>query len=153
MFVRIGTPMGTMTGMRRQGGFTLIEVMVVVVILSILAAVVVPNIISQTDEARITKAKADIRSLEQALQLYHLDNSRYPTTDQGLEALVSKPSGEPEPRNYKKGGYMPRIPKDPWGSDYVFLSPGERSENYDIYSPGKDLQSQDDDIGNWNLGQ
>jgi general secretion pathway protein G len=131
-------------------GFTLIEVMVVVVILSILAAIVVPKIMDRPEQARITKAKSDIRALEAALNLYRLDNMVYPTTDQGLEALVSKPSDSPEPRNWKEGGYLDRLPLDPWGNAYLFLNPGTHGV-IDIYSAGQDMQSVDDDLGNWNL--
>lgn len=137
-----------------QRGFTLIEVMVVVVILSILAAVVVPRIMSRPDEARITKAKQDVRALEAALNLYRLDNYVYPTTDQGLEALVQKPSTPPEPKNWKQGGYLDRLPKDPWGNPYYYLSPGQHSE-IDLYSLGADGQPGGEgvnaDIGNWTL--
>ncbi|MES9925438.1 MAG: type II secretion system major pseudopilin GspG [Candidatus Thiodiazotropha endolucinida] len=131
-------------------GFTLIEVMVVVVILSILAAIVVPKIMDRPEQARITKAKSDIRALEAALNLYRLDNMIYPTTDQGLEALVSKPTDSPEPRNWKEGGYLDRLPVDPWGNPYLFLNPGTQGV-IDIYSAGLDPQSADDDLGNWNL--
>jgi general secretion pathway protein G len=135
---------------RKFSGFTLIEVMVVVVILSILAAIVVPKIMDRPEQARMTKARSDIRALEAALNLYRLDNMIYPTTDQGLEALVSKPSDSPEPRNWKEGGYLDRLPTDPWGNAYMYLSPGTHG-NIDIYSAGQDMQSPDDDIGNWNL--
>ena len=138
----------------RQSGFTLIEVMVVVVILSILAAIVVPRIMDRPDQARIVKAKQDIRSLEAALNLYRLDNFNYPTTEQGLEALVSPPSAPPEAPNWKEGGYLDRLPKDPWGNDYQYLSPGEHGA-FDLYSLGADGQPGGEgaaaDIGNWNL--
>ena len=141
-------------GNRRQGGFTLIEVMVVVVILGILAAFVVPNIMGEPDKARILKAKSDIRSMENALDMYRLDNHRYPTTDQGLEALVERPDTGPEPQDYKQGGYMDRIPEDPWGNDYRYLQPGEHGE-VDIWTLGADGESGGEDvnadIGNWNL--
>ncbi len=142
------------TPQRRQSGFTLIEVMVVVVILSILAAIVVPRIMDRPDQARIVKAKQDIRSLEAALNLYRLDNFNYPTTEQGLEALVSPPSAPPEAPNWKEGGYLDRLPKDPWGNDYQYLSPGEHGA-FDLYSLGADGQPGGEgaaaDIGNWNL--
>lgn len=138
-----------------QGGFTLIEIMVVVVILGILAAVVVPRIMDRPDDARIAKAKQDIRVLESALNLYKLDNFYYPSTQQGLEALVTKPSGEPQPKNYKQGGYIKSLPKDPWGNPYQFLSPGVKSD-IDIFTLGADNQPGGEgaaaDIGNWNLG-
>ncbi|MCU7892566.1 MAG: type II secretion system major pseudopilin GspG [Candidatus Thiodiazotropha sp. (ex Ustalcina ferruginea)] len=135
---------------RNINGFTLIEVMVVVVILSILAAIVVPKIMDRPEQARITKAKSDIRALEASLNLYRLDNMIYPTTDQGLEALVSEPTDSPEPRNWKEGGYLDRLPVDPWGNPYLFLNPGTHG-SIDIYSAGLDLQSIEDDLGNWNL--
>lgn len=135
---------------RRIGGFTLIEVMVVVVILSILAAIVVPKIMDRPEQARVTKAKSDIRALEAALNLYRLDNMIYPTTDQGLEALVTEPTDTPEPKNWKEGGYLDRLPADPWGNTYLYLNPGSHG-SIDIYSGGPDPQSADDDIGNWNL--
>lgn len=113
------------TTVSKQAGFTLIEVMVVVVILGILAAILVPKVMDRPDQARKIKAKQDIRALEAALNLYKLDNFVYPTTDQGLEALVEKPSS-PEPPNWKEGGYVDRLPKDPWNQDYLYLSPGDR---------------------------
>lgn len=132
-----------------QQGFTLIEVMVVVVILGILGAVVLPNIMDEPGKARIIKAKQDIAQLESALDRYKLDNFTYPTTDQGLEALVKKPSGTPEPKNYKTSGYIKKLKSDPWGSAYLYLSPGVRGQ-IDIYSYGPDQQQSEDDIGNWN---
>ena len=134
----------------KQTGFTLIEIMVVVVILAILASVVVPKIMDRPDEARIAKAKQDVRAVESALGLYKLDNFVYPTTDQGLEALVTKPSGSPEPKNYKKGGYVKSVPKDPWGNEYKYLNPGVHGD-IDVFSLGPDMQPSDDDIGNWNI--
>lgn len=133
-----------------QHGFTLIEIMVVVVILGILAAAVVPKIMSRPEQARIEKAKHDVTALESALSIYKLDNYKYPSTDQGLEALVSKPSGSPQPRNYKKGGYIKKLNKDPWGKEYMYLNPGTHGE-FDLYSFGPDNQPSDDDIGNWNI--
>ena len=137
-------------------GFTLIEVMVVVVILGILAAIVVPRIMDRPDEARIIKAKQDIRVLQSALDLYKLDNYRYPSTDQGLEALVQRPTTTPEPPRWKEGGYIDRLPKDPWGQPYQYLSQGQHGP-VDIYSLGTDGQlsgaGTDADIGNWNLEQ
>lgn len=141
---------------RTQRGFTLIEIMVVVVILGILAAVVVPRIMDNPGKARAAKAKQDIRQLESALELYKLDNFSYPNTQQGLEALVTKPSGDPQPKNYKQGGYIKSLPKDPWGNPYQFLSPGVKTE-IDIFTLGADNQPGGEgeaaDIGNWNLDQ
>jgi general secretion pathway protein G len=141
-------------GVRGQRGFTLLEVMVVVVILGILAALVVPKIISRPDEARVIAAKQDIASLMQALKLYRLDNQRYPTTEQGLQALLVKPTGAPIPPNWKPGGYVERLPRDPWGSPYQYLNPGVRGE-IDVFSFGADAapggEGNDADIGSWNL--
>jgi general secretion pathway protein G len=133
----------------KQHGFTLIEVMVVVVILGILAAILVPKVMDRPDQARKTKARQDIRALEAALNLYKLDNYVYPTTDQGLEALIQKPSS-PEPANWKEGGYLDRLPLDPWQQPYLYLSPGENG-SIDIFTLGPDQQPSDDDIGNWEL--
>lgn len=139
---------------RRLSGFTLIEVMVVVVILSILAAIVIPRIMDRPDQARIVKARQDIRALESALNLYRLDNFNYPTTDQGLEALIEQPTTQPEPSNWKSGGYIDRLPKDPWGNDYQYLSPGQNGA-IDIYSLGADSQTGGEgtnaDITSWEL--
>ena len=135
-------------------GFTLLEVMVVVVILGILAALVVPKIISRPDEARIIAAKQDIASLMQALKLYRLDNQRYPTSEQGLQALVAPPSSPPVPPNWKTGGYVERLPRDPWGNPYQYLNPGVRGE-IDVFSFGADGgpggEGNDADIGSWLL--
>lgn len=137
----------------REGGFTLIEIMVVVVILGILAALVAPNVISRIDDAQINRAKQDIRAVESALHLYRMDNSRYPTTDQGLEALVNQPS-DPSIRNWRAGGYLPKIPKDPWGRPYQYLQPGQYGE-FDVFTLGADEQPGGEgingDIGNWNI--
>src|SRR5512134_3240820 len=145
---------GQMNVKSRQGGFTLLEVMVVVVILGILAALVVPKIIGRPDEARVIAAKQDIASLMQALKLYRLDNQRYPTTEQGLQSLVTKPATAPVPPNWKAGGYIERLPKDPWGNTYQFLNPGVRGE-IDVFSFGGDGapggEGKDADIGSWNL--
>jgi general secretion pathway protein G len=135
-------------------GFTLIEVMVVLVILGILATLVVPRIMSRPDEARIIAAKQDINSIGQALKLYRLDNHAYPTTDQGLQALVTKPTAPPAPPNWKTGGYLDRLPKDPWGNEYKYLSPGVKNTNdVDIFSLGADGaaggEGNDADIGSW----
>lgn len=138
----------------RNRGFTLIELMVVLVILGVLAAIIAPKIMDRPDEARIIAAKQDISSLVQALKLYRLDNIRYPSTEQGLQALVTKPTIEPIPANWKAGGYLERLPKDPWGNAYLFLNPGRNGE-IDVYSLGPDGQQggegKDADIGNWML--
>ncbi|QIR13158.1 type II secretion system major pseudopilin GspG [Shewanella aestuarii] len=135
----------------KQRGFTLLEVMVVIVILGILASMVVPNLMGNKDKADQQKAVSDIVALENALDMYKLDNSIYPTTDQGLDALVQKPTSSPEPRNYREGGYVKRLPQDPWRNDYLLLSPGENGK-IDIFSAGPDGQpGTEDDIGNWNL--
>lgn len=132
-------------------GFTLIEVMVVVVILAILASIVVPKIMDQPDRARITKAKTDIRAVEAALNLYRLDNMVYPSTDQGLDALVTAPTDTPVPKNWKEDGYLDRVPQDPWQNAYLYLNPGSHG-SIDIYSMGPDQQqATDDDVGNWDL--
>lgn len=137
---------------RRQSGFTLIEIMVVVVIIGILASVVVPRIMDKPDKARIAKAQNDIQALDSALELYKLDNYTYPTTDQGLQALVSRPTAAPEPPNWKKGGYIKKLRKDPWGNEYLYLNPGVHGE-IDIYSLGADAApggtGANKDIGNW----
>ena len=137
-----------------QRGFTLLEIMVVVVILGILAALVVPKIISRPDEARAIAAKQDIASLMQALKLYRLDNQRYPTTEQGLQALVARPASAPLAPNWKTGGYVERLPKDPWGNPYQYLNPGVHGE-LDVFSLAADGapggEGNDADIGSWSL--
>jgi len=136
----------------KQQGFTLIEIIVVVVIIGILATFVAPKFLGKTDDARIVKAKSDIQALESALDIYKLDNYAYPTTDQGLDALVTLPSGDPAPANWQKGGYVKKLRKDPWQRDYLYLNPGERGE-VDIYSLGADGveggEGANADIGNW----
>jgi general secretion pathway protein G len=135
-----------------QSGFTLIEILVVITILAILGALVVPKIMNRPNEARVVAAKQDIRSIVQALKLYKLDNGRYPSTEQGLKALVEKPNAAPLPNNWKTGGYLEKLPKDPWGGDYLFLSPGIKGE-IDVMSYGADGQQggegTDADIGSW----
>ncbi|WP_053935855.1 type II secretion system major pseudopilin GspG [Amantichitinum ursilacus] len=135
-----------------QRGFTLIEILVVITILAILGALIVPKIMDRPNDARVVAAKQDIRSTVQALKLYKLDNGRYPTTEQGLKALVEKPTSQPTPNNWKTGGYLEKLPKDPWGNDYVYLNPGLHGE-IDVMSYGADGQSggenYDADIGSW----
>lgn len=142
------------TSKTAASGFTLIEIMVVVVIIGILVAIVAPRVMDRPDTARIVKAKQDIRVLESALNLYRLDNYVYPTTEQGLEALVAQPSGEPQAKNWKQGGYVDRLPKDPWGNTYQYLNPGVHAE-IDISTFGADNRPGGEgvnaDIGNWNL--
>lgn len=138
----------------KQRGFTLIEIMVVVVILGILAALVVPQVMNRPDQAKVTVAKGDIKAIGAALDMYKLDNYSYPSTQQGLDALVKKPGGNPQPKNWNRDGYLKRVPKDPWGNEYQYLSPGTQGA-YDLYSYGADgKQGGSDlnaDIGNWDL--
>lgn len=137
--------------MNKAKGFSLIEVMVVIVILGLLATMILPNVLGSADQANRQKVKSDIVALENALSQYKLDNGVFPTTEQGLEALLEEPMSEPRPRNYRRGGYIQRLPLDPYGSEYVLLSPGE-FRDIDIFSVGEDRQAgTDDDIGNWNL--
>ena len=137
---------------RLERGFTLVEIMVVVVIIGILGALVVPKLLGRTGESRVTAAKVDISTMMQALKLYKLDNQRYPTTEQGLQALVQKPTSGPAPNGWKAGGYLEKLPKDPWGNAYQYLSPGLHGE-VDIFSFGADGQAggagEDADIGSW----
>jgi general secretion pathway protein G len=139
---------------RRIRAFTLIEVMVVVAILAVLAALIVPKVMSRPDEARVVAARQDIASLLQALKLYRLDNLRYPSTEQGLAALVTRPTLPPAPPNWKTGGYLERLPRDPWGNPYQYLNPGLRGE-IDVFSFGADGvaggEGFDADVGSWNL--
>jgi general secretion pathway protein G len=138
----------------RSKGFTLIELMVVLVILGVLAAMIAPKIMDRPDEARIVAAKQDIATIIQALKMYRLDNIRYPTTEQGLQALITKPTLDPIPENWKSGGYLEKVPKDPWGNAYVYLNPG-RHGDIDVMSLGADGQTggegKDADIGSWML--
>jgi general secretion pathway protein G len=139
---------------RRARGFTLIEVMVVVAILGILAALIVPKLVGRSDEARVVAAKQDIGTLMQALKLYRLDNQHYPTNQQGLQSLVQKPTLDPIPSNWKDGGYLDKLPNDPWGHPYQYLNPGVHGE-IDVFSYGADGQPGgtgiDADIGSWDL--
>lgn len=142
------------TRLRDQRGFTLIEIMVVIVILGVLAALIAPKVLGRPDEARITAAKQDIAAIQQALKLYKLDNFRYPSTEQGLLALVKKPTTQPVPENWSSGGYLERMPKDPWGRPYQYLQPGINGE-IDIICLGADGEQggegNDADIGSWQL--
>lgn len=139
---------------RSQYGFTLIEIMVVVVILGILAALVAPNVIKKVDDAQIVKAKSDIRAIDSSLKMFRLENFKYPTTDQGLEALVTRPA-DPSIKNWSEGGYLDRLLNDPWGNQYRYLQPGTQGGVYDIFTLGADAQPGGEginaDIGNWNL--
>ena len=136
----------------KTNGFTLLEVMVVIVILGVLASLVVPNLIGSQDRANMQKAVSDINALETSLSMYKLDNYDYPTTEQGLDALIGETDIEPLPRRFPEGGYVKRLPSDPWGNEYQLLYPGENSQ-YDIFSMGQDGEAgTEDDIGNWNLG-
>src|SRR5579871_5367930 len=134
-------------------GFTLIEIMVVVIIIGLLAAVIVPQVVNKVDEARVAKAKQDIQSLETALTMFRLDNSKYPTTDQGLTALVKQPT-DPSIRHWRS--YLERVSKDPWGNEYLYVYPGTHGKEYDLYTLGADGQPGGEgvnaDIGNWNIG-
>lgn len=135
-----------------QRGFTLIEIMVVMVILGLLVAIVAPNIMGRSEQAKITIAETQLKNIQSALDLYRLDNSHYPSTQQGLEALVSKPSGSPEPNNWNPDGYLKSVPEDPWGNQFQYVSPGTEGP-YDLYSYGADGQEGGDgdaaDISVW----
>lgn len=139
---------------RTQSGFTLIEILVVITILAILAGLLVPRVMDRPDQARVVAAKNDIRAIQSAINLYRLDSGVYPSTDQGLMALVQRPESGNIPRNWKQGGYLDRMPKDPWGNDYQYLYPGVHGE-VDIFSFGADGQAGGEgyaaDIGTWNL--
>jgi general secretion pathway protein G len=141
---------------RSQAGFTLIEIMVVIVILGILASIIAPRLIGRTDEAKVVKAKVDIKMLETALDLYKMDNGLYPETEQGLQALVENPETGTLAKKWREGGYLKkgRVPKDPWDNDYIYLSPGTNGD-YDIISYGSDGVPEGDginkDISNWDI--
>ncbi len=136
----------------RQSGFSLVEILVVLVIMGLLISIVAPTVLNRADEARVQKVQADFKAIETALKIYRLDNFVYPTTEQGLQALVEPSTLEPEPRNFKQGGYLPEQPIDPWGRPYLYLSPGEYGE-VDLFTLGADGLSggdgQNADIGNW----
>ncbi len=139
----------------QSGGFSLIELMIVIVILGVLASMLVMRLTGKPDEARVTVAKTDMRTLESTLKFYKLDNYVYPTTEQGLQALLRKPESQPLPRNYPEGGYLESVelPKDPWGNEYIYRSPGEESRPFEIISLGADGkeggEGVDKDIRNW----
>ena len=136
-------------------GFTLIEIMVVVVIIGLMAAVIVPSVMRRVDDAKVARVKSDIQGIETALTMYRLDNSKFPTGEQGLQALVTQPT-DPSIKHWKAGGYLEHLNKDPWGNDYIYVYPGTHGKDYDLYSLGADGQpggeGVDADIGNWNLG-
>ncbi len=137
-----------------QKGFTLIEIMVVITILSLLAVLVAPRLVGRTDDARIVAAQVQIKNIEEGLHLYKLDNGVYPSTEQGLEALVRQPTVGELPKRWREGGYLPKVPQDPWSRDYVYLSPGTHGD-YDLISYGADGEAGGDkknaDIESWNL--
>lgn len=143
-----------MNAIRNKNGFTLIEIMVVIVILAMLAALVGPKLMGRSDDAKLTDAKVQIKNIETALKFYKLDSGNYPTTEQGLNALITKPTVGLIPKNYKDGGYLEskKVPKDPWGNDYLYVSPGEHGD-YDLFSYGADGAKGGDgknsDITSW----
>jgi general secretion pathway protein G len=146
-----------MTSKQSQQGFSLIEIMVVLIIIGLLVSIIAPNVLNRADEARVQKVKADFSTVATALKLYRLDNYNYPTSEQGLQALVTKPTLDPIPANWKKGGYLEQLPMDPWGRPYLYLSPAEFGDgDFDIYSLGADGisggEDQNADIGNWQQG-
>ena len=142
--------------MRRSDGFSLIEILVVLVIMGLLISVVAPTVLNSADDARIQKVQADFKAIETALKIYRLDNYVYPSTEQGLVALVEPSTLEPEPRNFKQGGYLEEMPMDPWGREYLYMSPGENGE-VDLFSYGADGlpggEGQNQDLGNWSRGE
>jgi len=139
--------------MKHQKGFSLIEILVVLVIMGLLVSVVAPTVLNSADDARVQKAQADFKAIETALKIYRLDNYVYPTTEQGLVALIEPSTLEPEPRSFKEGGYLQEMPMDPWGREYLYMSPGENGD-VDIFSYGADGlpggEGQNADLGNWN---
>lgn len=152
--ITLTTKVNRLIKMKTQRGFTLVEIMVVLVIIGLLAAIIAPNVLNRADEARVQKVRADFKAIETALKIYRLDNFNYPTTEQGLEALVSKPGIDPVPPNWKKDGYLPELPYDPWGRPYQYLSPAEfGSGEYDILTLGADGvtggEDQNADLGSW----
>jgi len=138
--------------MRHQQGFSLIEILVVLVIMGLLISVVAPTVLNSADDARVQKVQADFKAIETALKIYRLDNFVYPSTEQGLVALIEPSTLSPEPRNFKAGGYLQEMPLDPWGREYLYLSPGENGE-VDLFSYGADGlpggEGQNKDLGNW----
>lgn len=144
----VATLMKNKLKLMSQRGFTLIEVMVVVVILGILAAIIVPKIMSRPEQARMIKAKQDILAIQSALDLYKLDNGFYPSTDQGIQALVTKPTNSPIPQNWKPDGYLQKLPTDPWGEAYQYMN---ENETLRIFTYGPKGKEGDSEIGNWNL--
>ncbi|AGW15284.1 type II secretion system major pseudopilin GspG [Megalodesulfovibrio gigas] len=141
----------------RNSGFSLIEILIVMIILGLLATVLAPRIMDRPDEARVTKAAVDIKQLETALKLYKLDNGRYPTTAQGLQALVEQPRQDPVPKNYREGGYLERkeLPKDPWGTPFIYRSPGRDKRPFELISLGADGKEGgeqfDADVNSWEI--
>ncbi|NQY63388.1 MAG: type II secretion system major pseudopilin GspG [Alteromonadaceae bacterium] len=137
---------------KKMSGFSLMELMVVIVILGVLASMIVPNLMGGQEKANLQKAVSDVSALETTLNMYKLDNYNYPTTEQGLEALITETDIEPLPRRFQEDGYIQRLPNDPWGNEYQLLNPGENSK-IDVFSMGPDGEAgTEDDIGNWNLG-
>lgn len=142
---------------KTASGFSLLELMIVIVILALLATALMPNLMDRPDEARVAKAKMDMRQIEFALKLYKLDNGFYPTTDQGLEALIEKPDSKPEPRNYRENGYLEAndAPVDPWGNEFIYRAPGDANRDYEIISLGADSEEGGEgfgqDINSWEL--
>lgn len=142
----------------RQHGFSLIEIMVVLVIIGLLVAVVAPSVLERVDDAQLQKVHADFKNIGTGLKLYRIDNFAYPTTEQGLAALVEKPAMAPAPRNYKVGGYLEQLPQDPWGRPYLYMQPAEHGKgDYDIYTLGADGvaggEGQNADIGSWQTSE